>query len=545
MSLRVKTILGVACIEAVLLLILISTTLNFLRTTNYDGLLKQSVTTAKLFNSTTKDAVISYDLASLQSFVTEFLTIPDIVYVRIVDMQGRVFAEAGDAIYLDRAFQLDINPQEVTDGVFDQSTLITEGGADFAIIQFGIDINAIQQTLDEATQRSTLIAVVEMGLVALFSLLLGTYLTRQLRGLQRGANSISEGDLDIEIEVKGKDEVAQVSEAFNVMVNNLKEASERRKKYEKELLDFNQHLEERVEQRTAELNKKYEELEAANHQIKAAQTQLLSSEKMASVGLLAAGVAHEINNPMSFIMSNLRTLSLYTQNYLTIIQEYQKLAALVDLEQQNQQRKYINQLSEKMDLDFQTEDVVELLDDSIEGAIRVRDIVSGLKDFSRVDSDENFVLHNVNECIESTIKVSSSAIKYQCEIRKELSTLPDTYCLPGHINQVIVNLLVNASYAIEAVKVKGVIIIRSRVEDDCIVVEVEDNGSGIPEENLMTIFDPFYTTKPFGEGTGLGLAISFGIIEDHGGTIEVKSELGKGTCFKVRLPITTAPPIRK
>lgn len=539
MSIRLKTILGVALIEAVLLLTLISMTLNYLKTSNYDALVKRAETTATLFSSSTKDAAISYDLASLQSFTEEFISIPDIVYVRILDARGRVFAEAGDDARLTASFQLDTLPEEVHDGVYDQFIEVTEGGTSFARIEFGIDINAITQVLDEATKRSTFVAIIEMALVALFSFLLGTYLTRQLWVLFHGAKQISKGNLAVDIPVNGRDEVAEVSRAFNSMVRNLREASRKREEYEQELLELNQSLEDRVEKRTQQLRSKNADLEAANKQIKQTQAQLLSSEKLASVGLLAAGVAHEINNPMSFIMSNMRTLQHYVENYLTVLEAYQKLAAAEDPKQRQQLLEQIQQLSENLDLEFQNEDVVELLDDSIEGAVRVRDIVAGLKDFSRVDSADEYLLFDINECIQSTLKVSANEIKYHCELVTELGELPQTYCLPSQLNQVFLNLLVNASHAI---KDKGVITIRSKVIDDKILVEIEDTGSGIEADIVANIFDPFYTTKSIGEGTGLGLSISYGIIEDHGGHIEVESEVGKGSCFKVWLPVRTEKP---
>ncbi|MGY8870172.1 MAG: sensor histidine kinase [Pseudomonadales bacterium] len=535
MSLRLKTIMGVALIEAVLLLLLVSMTLDYLRSTNYDALIKRAATTATLFATTTKDGVLSYDLASLEAFVKDVLINPDLVYARVLGPDNQLFAEGGKAAHLSHKFFADSDVETVSDGVFDTFAVIREGGVTYGRVEIGLDISSINTTIAEAQNRSAIIAVVEMGLVALFSFLLGGYLTNQLKVLSVAAQKISEGNLDFQLPVKGRDEVSDVAIAFNSMASNLREASTRRDQFESELKELNRSLEDRVELRTQQIRNKNTQLTQANQEIKEAQAKLLQSEKMASVGVLAAGVAHEINNPIGFVMSNLHTLETYGQNYRDLVSEYAILMELTNADDQKAQQLKINQLIEQYDLEFMNEDLDVLLRDSIEGTERVKDIVKGLKDFSHIDSVTQFAMCDLNECIQSTLKVVNSELKYHCEIRTELNDLPLTYCCSGQINQVLLNLMINASHAIED---QGIIKVKSQQQGEWLEISVTDTGKGIPADQLDKLFDPFYTTKPVGEGTGLGLSISYGIAKDHQGEIRVASAPGKGSRFTLCLPIT-------
>lgn len=534
MSLRLKTIIGIACIEAVLLILLVSMTLNYLRTTNYEALTKRASTTITLFATTTKDAVLSYDLASLDAFVREVLKNPDLVYARVIGPDKSIFAQSGDAAVLQQPFIADHSVETVTDGVFDAFAEISEGGQVYGRVEIGLDINSMNATIVEAENRSALVAVVEMSLVALFSFLLGGYLTKQLNVLHSAAKSISDGDLNIHVTVRGRDEIADVADAFNTMVDNLREASASRDQFENDLKELNRSLEQRVLERTEELRTKNAELEQATRDIKDAQAKLLHSEKMASVGVLAAGVAHEINNPIAFIMSNLQSLKQYTHNYRSLIEAYEEAATLTEPEERGTQQQKIQQMYDEYDVEFINEDLDDLLSDSIEGAERVRDIVKGLREFSHIDTVSAQSQCDLNECIKSTLKVVNNELKYHCEIKTELNELPLTYCCPGQINQVLLNLLLNAGQAIEG---KGRITVRSVQRDNKLEIEVEDTGTGIAAEQIEKIFDPFYTSKPVGKGTGLGLAISYGIIHEHNGELRVTSEPGKGSCFTISLPL--------
>jgi signal transduction histidine kinase len=265
-----------------------------------------------------------------------------------------------------------------------------------------------------------------------------------------------------------------------------------------------------------------------------AQSQLLQSEKMASIGQLAAGIAHEINNPIGFVNSNLGSLRGYVNDLLKLLSAYEA----VEAELQAQTRAILGQLRRDADIDFLREDVTHLLTDSLDGMQRVKRIVQDLKDFSHVDESVR-QWANLEHGMDSTINVAWSELKYKAQIVKEYAGIPEVECMPSLLNQVFMNLLVNAAQAIEDT---GTITIRTGQEGDQVWIEVQDTGVGIDPAHLTRIFDPFFTTKPVGKGTGLGLSLSYGIIQKHGGAFSVKSEVGVGTVFRVTLPIQMKTP---
>ncbi|MEW6719214.1 MAG: ATP-binding protein [Thermodesulfobacteriota bacterium] len=269
-------------------------------------------------------------------------------------------------------------------------------------------------------------------------------------------------------------------------------------------------------------------LTEAYNALKKSKMHILQQEKMASIGQLAAGVAHEINNPMGFIASNLRTLQKYADRLSRFI-EAQDNALRNSVGEVEEVRKA---RAENRIADIQG-DIRSLIEESLEGAERVRGIVLNLKSFSRVDQAESKHA-DINECLESTIRIVWNEIKYKANLVKELGEIPLTRCYPQQINQVLMNLLVNAAQAIEK---QGEIRVRSWAEDGFACVSVSDTGCGIPRDVLDRIFEPFYTTKEVGKGTGLGLSIAYDIVEKHGGKILVESELGKGSIFTVRIPL--------
>jgi len=261
------------------------------------------------------------------------------------------------------------------------------------------------------------------------------------------------------------------------------------------------------------------------------QHQLLQSEKMASVGQLAAGVAHEINNPIGYIFSNLGSLDRYLKNILSVMDTYEDAeAAIMDVPTLTR----VKQAKDASDLAFIKEDIQSLMGECKEGITRVKKIVQDLKDFSHIDSNDEWQWVDLHQGLDSTLNIVRNELKYKAEIVKQYADLPEVECLPSQLNQVFLNLLVNAGHAIE---VRGTITLRSGVADEQVWVEIEDSGKGIAPEHLQRIFDPFFTTKPVGTGTGLGLSLSYGIIQKHHGKIEVNSELGRGTRFRVWLPI--------
>ncbi|WP_409077849.1 ATP-binding protein [Pseudomonas sp. FW305-28] len=195
----------------------------------------------------------------------------------------------------------------------------------------------------------------------------------------------------------------------------------------------------------------------------------------------------------------------------------------------------LRKLREQVELDFLVEDIPLLIKESKDGIGRVGQIVKDLKDFSRVDSSQEWQMANLQQGMDSTLNIVANEIKYKADVVKEYTPLPEVECLPSQINQVIMNLIVNAAQAIGPER--GTITLRNGVGEETVWIEVADNGSGIPPETLQKIFDPFFTTKPIGQGTGLGLSLSYGIVKKHNGEITVRSEVGVGTTFRVELPL--------
>lgn len=255
-----------------------------------------------------------------------------------------------------------------------------------------------------------------------------------------------------------------------------------------------------------------------------ANRQLLQSEKMAAIGQLAAGVAHEINNPVGYVYSNLQTLSHYLSDLFRLTDAVESSASLEDLQQ----------IRKSIDYDFLRGDLEDLLAESREGIERVKTIIAAMKDFSHTDEEEEFRYADLHRGIETTLNVVNNELKYKAEIVRDFGDLPEVQCIASQLNQVIMNLLVNAAHAIEDT---GIITIRTRSEGDHVTLEFEDNGKGIEPADLTRIFDPFFTTKPVGKGTGLGLSLSFNIIEKHHGQITAASTPGQGTVFRIRLPV--------
>lgn len=268
-------------------------------------------------------------------------------------------------------------------------------------------------------------------------------------------------------------------------------------------------------------------------ELKEAQFHLFQSDKMASVGQLAAGVAHEINNPLGFISSNLRTLDKYVNKMTDFIRSQFEL-----MESMNAQEALdaIRQKRQDLKLDYILKDVKDLIKDSLGGADRVKRIVQDLKSFSHVDETE-YKLSDINTGLESAINMAMNELKYKATLKKEYGVIPLTICNLGQLNQVFLNLLVNAAHAIEG---QGGITIKTWYNGGYIHLTISDTGSGIPEANLKRIFEPFFTTKEVGKGTGLGLSISYDIIKKHRGNIKVESIPGKGTTFTINLPVVEA-----
>ncbi|NMG28739.1 ATP-binding protein [Aromatoleum evansii] len=266
------------------------------------------------------------------------------------------------------------------------------------------------------------------------------------------------------------------------------------------------------------------------------QGQLLQSEKMAAVGQLAAGVAHEINNPVGFVSSNLGSLELYVKRLFDLLAAYEALEQALPTD--HPARIAVARARETAEIDYLRQDIPDLLRESGEGLARVKHIVNDLKNFSRNDEGE-WQDADLNGGLASTLNVVWNELKYKAHVVRELGDLPPVRCIPAQINQVFMNLLVNAAQAIEG---SGTITLRSGADDAIAWVEIADTGKGMTPDVMERIFEPFYTTKPVGKGTGLGLSISAEIMKRHHGTLTVQSRIGEGSCFRLELPLVAAQP---
>lgn len=430
-----------------------------------------------------------------------------------------------------------------------------------------VDKNKVLEPIVELDRLTKKTGIVAFGLMILFYTVFFSYLVYKSRRIAvRIAAPIAEvarktGDFAADIqnaqfqEMEGEiEEIQAFSENFAVMVtelqklyNGLEDQVAQRtaglsKMYEA-LQKSNQELENEVAERMRSeslLEQNRKELEQAYLKIKDANLQILQQEKMASIGQLAAGVAHEINNPMGFITSNVNQMQVYARkiiDYQKVLEaDYEELKQSCSTEEALEKldalyEKHI-QIRKKVGMDFILSDVEDLLSDTLEGTNRIKAIVQDLRTFTRSEGQKH--LADINQGIESVINIAWNELKYKIDLVKEYGDIPNTYCNIGQLNQVFMNVLINAAQAIEN---HGEIRIRTYLEGRDIVIAISDNGPGIPEDIIGKIFDPFFTTKEIGKGTGLGLSISYEIIQSYGGQMTVCSELGQGTTFTIRIPL--------
>ena len=283
------------------------------------------------------------------------------------------------------------------------------------------------------------------------------------------------------------------------------------------------------------------ELEQAYSQLKSSQLALVQSEKMASLGQMVAGVAHEINTPLGYVQNNVAIGQELFSQIQAMIAEYETLVDnLLNGETSEEALSVQIQQIAAMRADVNAQEMLGemqgLMADSLYGIGQISELVLNLKNFSRMDAAATDAV-SLNDCIESALNIGRNVLKNNVEVIKELGELPRITCAPSQLNQVFLNLFTNAAQAME---VQGKLHIKTWSAEDAVHVSVADNGKGMPEEILTRIFDPFFTTKPVGEGTGLGLAITHQIIQQHGGEIHVDSRVGEGTCFHIKLPIASS-----
>jgi len=324
-----------------------------------------------------------------------------------------------------------------------------------------------------------------------------------------------------------KEMEASVREANVILKSNV---LERTHELEQAKMHLEQELGDRVRTQDA-LQKSYDELKSLHRQLQEAQQYLMQSEKLAAVGQLAAGMAHEINNPIGFIASNLATLGRYQDTLGAVLERYIQQESGLD----EDARTAMVAFRQQADLEFLLKDTQDLLAESRSGIERVRNIVRDLRDFARVDSDGQWQRVDINHCLDTTLNLLGERFAEGVSVQREYGGAALVECNPADLNQVFVNLLNNAQQALQGKP--GSIILRSGVEGEQAWVEIEDTGEGIPESILPRIFNPFYTTRSVGQGAGLGLSTAYGVVQQHGGKITVSSRVGVGSVFKVTLPI--------
>ena len=398
-----------------------------------------------------------------------------------------------------------------------------ERGLDWLIVVMIPEADFMEQ-INANTRITILLSLVALALTALIGLLTARGIIQPILRLNAVTKKFAEGDWDQQLQTSRNDELGELAQSFNIMGQQLK-------KYFVELEDANESLERRVQERTRELAQALEEL-------KSSQAQLVQSEKMASLGQMVAGVAHEINTPLGYVRSNVdMTQSLFLE-VEELVNLYDGLVGLLisdntSEEDLHTQMAAVVEMAENFKEDETFSETQALFKDVLFGLDQISDLVLNLKDFSRMDQAKVDNV-NINESLDSVLVIGHHVMKDVSSINKHYSDVPLIQCSPSHVNQVLLNILTNAAQAVD--KGTGIIDITTHYDNDYVHIEMQDNGQGIPEDVKEKIFDPFFTTKAVGEGTGLGLSISFQIIEQHNGKIAVESEVGKGTKFMVSLP---------
>ncbi len=389
------------------------------------------------------------------------------------------------------------------------------------LIQVGISCDRIDILINKVKQTILTIVLVMLAITVMIIIFLGRMLLNPLKDLMAATQKVASGDLNFKVSVKTQDELEDLAKSFNQMILELKQTTTSVDNLNKEIIERNKTQ--------AQLKKAYDELTAMH-------SQLVQSEKMASIGQLAAGVAHEINNPLGFIINNMEVLQQYIDYYTKITHMMEDLQKKVEEENIEKTRSIVKefaQFGQEIDLNYIINDTRTLLEHTQRGLERVHKIVIDLRTFAREGSDA-MEATKVETIIDSILDIVQNELKYKAELRKNYGDTPLIQCSPQKLGQVFINLLVNAAQAIEE---KGVIEIKTYTQNGHVCVDVRDTGRGINADDLKKVFDPFFTTKPIGQGTGLGLSVSYEIIMKHNGEIRVQSQVGQGTTFTVMLPI--------
>ena len=396
------------------------------------------------------------------------------------------------------------------------------------IVGVGIDAEDIFKPIENMKWWLIAVTLLTACLVSVFTYAIAQGITVPLNNLIRTARTIAQGNLRERVRIRTSDEVGILGSTFNDMARSLSER-------EQQLQVLNKNLEQMVGVRTRELEESHDALKKAYLELQSTQDQLVQSEKMASLGQLVAGIAHEIKNPLNFIYGNTGFLADYSRKLQSLVEAFDSLPSL-----STEDKARLDGMKERANYDFIREDLATLIDNFTEGAERINTIVSDLRTFSRMDADALTDI-DLHASLDMSLNLLRNQYKNRIEVHRNYGTIPPIQGYSGKLGQVFMNLLLNAFQAIEG---NGEVWIRTRSANGTVEIEIEDSGSGIQKESLKRIFEPFFTTKPVGHGTGLGLSISYGIIEQHQGQIHVNSTAEKGSVFTVQLPVVQEGPAK-
>jgi signal transduction histidine kinase/HAMP domain-containing protein len=638
MSFRLKTVLGIALIEIVMLSILLFSGLQYLTSTNEGQLLERARTTARLVAAMVGDSVVALDLATLDVLVEQTLEKSDIVYSRVLNQNGTVLAEGGNPQALSATFKADSSIQNtLDDGRLDVFAVIEVADTEFGRVELGIATATLSKSINKAKNWMTTIALVEIVVVGLFGLMLGQILLRNLRDLRVSASRVADGDFGFQLEVCGSDELADTARSFNRMSRELAKFAEgiQTELYTAEtdldqtkrlldeavgnvsvgimicddqdvLLMMNDSAHEmlgvdenhlpigssksQVEHVLSACTATMEEWEIeggedrqqalhhfSNGQAILVTRQILASggefavlsdvttllsaqsralqlekelhqaQKLEAVGQLAGGIAHEINTPSQYIGDNLRFLTDAHEDLFGLLNKSLTLAdAAREKPDLMQMTAEVDALCEELDLEYLKQEIPSATEQSLSGISQVSRIVLAMKEFSHPGNRE-MSLSDINSALENTITISRGEWRHVAEMTTSFNeALPAVMCLPGEVNQVFLNLIVNAAHAIaekQNGEGLGTISVLTEPSGEDVIIKVSDTGNGIPTDVRDQIFNPFFTTKEVGQGTGQGLSIARDIIVNkHGGNISFESQAGEGTTFTIRLPVRAKTP---
>jgi len=528
-TLRGRLVTSVALVHAVMMALFIADLTARQRVMLLDRQAEEAVALAQSLSTSAGGWLAANDISGLQELVEAQRRYPELMFAMLIDKEGKVLAHSDRTRKGFFAHDLPAAAEQTlfsrTPALVDVAVPAMLGGRHVGWARIGLGQKSAREKLAAITGSGILYAIAAILIGSIIAWWMGYRITRRLYAVQETINLVRAGDRQARSHLIGKDEAALMAGEFNAMLDALDKSKQ-------EIMRLNSELELRVQQRTAELETAYQDL-------KMAQAKILQQDKMASIGQLAAGVAHEINNPMGFILSNLGTLAKYSSRLVEFIGVLGHAVERVVAETDNEVRQLIDSKRQALKINQIIDDIGDLIAESIEGGTRIKQIVMNLKGFSHIDKAE-YQPADINAALSDTLAIVGNELKRKAQIHTAFGDLTPVTCHAGQLNQVFTNILLNAAQSITG---HGEITIETKQEGEAVTIVISDTGSGMPPEVISRVFEPFYTTREVGQGTGLGLSIAYDIVKKHQGTIEVASRAGQGTAFTITLPLAlkTAP----